>query len=194
MKLKGKANWDSTPIKFIAANAQESIVVHSWKWSDSRSSADGNLAFFQCPGCPHVEYSSCKAFQTHDLDKKQKCNACVARSGVNRWKCECNDYWHKCLTHRRTTCKINNPNMMRETNRQTLEKTSGDSKAKRTRTIGPLSYEQMLAEDVRAAKRSRNDDDDEWITEPTITLGVPKIKSIKVSSLGPILKKRFICG
>ena len=65
--------------------------------------------------------------------------------------------------------------------------------AKVARTEGPLSYTDMLAEDERNAKRIRKDDD-EWFTEPTICLGVPRIKTIKLSSLGPILKKRFVCA
>ena len=90
-------------------------------------------------------------------------------------------------------CQENNPTMKQETNRQTSKSASSHSKAKRTRIIGPASYEALLAEDVRNAKRMR-DEDDECSIEPTIILGVPKIKTIKVSSLGPILKRRFICG
>ena len=83
--------------------------------------------------------------------------------------------------------------MKRETNGQTSQ-TAGNNattKAKKTRTIGFTSYEDMLAEDVRSAKRAR-DEDVEWMSEPSIVLGTPMIKSIRVSSLGPILKKRFI--
>ena len=87
----------------------------------------------------------------------------------------------------------NNPNMKQETNRQASTTASSHNKAKRTRIIGPASYEALLAEDVRNAKRMR-DEDDECSIEPTIILGVPKIKTIKVSSLGPIVMKRFICG
>ena len=73
--------------------------------------------------------------------------------------------------------------MKRETNGQTFQK-AGNS-------LTTTSYEDMLAEDVRLAKRAR-DEDVEWMSEPSIVLGTPMIKSIRVSSLGPILKKRFI--
>ena len=77
--------------------------------------------------------------------------------------------------------------------RPNAEQTSQTKKAKVARTEGPPSYTDMLAEDERNAKRIRKDDD-EWFTEPTICLGVPRIKTIKLSSLGPILKKRFVCA
>ena len=147
--------------------------------------------FVQCPGCTHVESSSCKAFQTFDLDWKQKCNNCEVQSCVKLWKCDCGLFWHKCTIHRCTISTKNNPSMMRETNRQTSH-TASSSSAKQPRTIGPSSYEDLLAEDVRNEKRSR-DEEDECTFEPCITLGIPKIKSIKISSLGPILKRRFIC-
>ena len=68
---------------------------------------------------------------------------------------------------------------------------SDKHEAKRTRTIGPSSYDELLAEDLRRAKRKR-DEDDEWEHEPFFFLGKPRIISIKVSSLGPALKRRFI--
>ena len=83
--------------------------------------------------------------------------------------------------------------MQRETNRQNTDTPSKKLRATTTRTEGPKSYDEMLAEDDRKAKRVRNEDD-EWFEEPTICLGIPRIKSIKISSLGPILKKRFVCA
>jgi len=189
LKLKGKSNWDST----ITTNAEPSTGEAKWKKNDSRISADSNLAFFQCPRCPHVEYSSCKAFQIYDLDLKQKCNACEVQSVVKLWKCECGEFWHNCPQHRYRTCQKNNPIMQRETKRQISKTASSQTNAKKIRLIGPASYEALLAEDAVTAKRKR-DEDDECSIEPCIILGIPKIKSIKVSSLGPILKKRFICG
>ena len=90
------------------------------------------------------------------------------------------------------TCHKNNPNMMQVTSRQ-LSHTSSSRKAKQPRIIGPTTYDDLLDEDVRNAKRMR-DEGDECSIEPTIILGIPKIKSIKVSSLGPILKRMFISG
>ena len=52
-------------------------------------------------------------------------------------------------------------------------------------------YEQILEEDHSRAKRFRMDDD-EWIDEPAIVLGYPRMKYITVASLGPALKRRFV--
>ena len=164
----------------------------TWKKEDSRLCSDTNLTFLKCPGCNHVEHSSCKAFQTYDLDKKQKCNGCQISSSVKSWTCECGKFWHNCTIHRDMTCRKNNPSMMRETNRQNSQYATRP-RAKLPRTIGPHSYEALVAEDLRNAKR-RRDEDDESSHEPNIILGIPRIKTIKVSSLGPILKRRFICG
>ena len=79
--------------------------------------------------------------------------------------------------------------MKRKTNSQQISGAANQS-TKQARMLGPMPYEEMLAEDVRAAKRNR-DADIEWITEPTIDLGIPRIKRIKVASLGPHLHKRF---
>ena len=57
--------------------------------------------------------------------------------------------------------------------------------------IGTTSYEDLLEEDQRRGKRNR-DEEDEWEREPCIILNKARIKSIKVSSLGPVLKRRFI--
>ena len=54
-----------------------------------------------------------------------------------------------------------------------------------------MSYDIMLEEDLSRAKRAR-EEHDEWVADPTIILGNPTITSIKVSSLCPVLKKRFI--
>ena len=82
--------------------------------------------------------------------------------------------------------------MKQETNRQTSQ-TASSQRIKHPRILGPTPHEELLAEDVRNAKRMR-DEEDECSIEPNIILGIPRIKSIKVSSLGPILKRRFICG
>ena len=65
------------------------------------------------------------------------------------------------------------------------------TQAKRSRTYGPLSYDKLLEEDLSRAKRAR-EEHDEWMADPTIVLGKSRIKRIKVSSLCPVLKKRFI--
>jgi len=94
--------------------------------------------------------------------------------------------------------------MKRETNTQASETTSIGKHARITRIIGtkrkladvsfPNTYEEMLEQDVKTAKRTREYEEELLATnfEPNIDLGIPTIKSIRVSSLGPILKKRFI--
>ena len=59
--------------------------------------------------------------------------------------------------------------------------------------LGPIPFEELLAEDVRVAQHKR-DEDESWAAEPTIILGIPRIKTIKVATLGPVLHKRFKYG
>jgi hypothetical protein len=82
MKLKGKANWDSTMISFKSTSATVSTGIDTWTRNDSQPQADAIHSFFECPNCPHVEYSSCKAFQIFDIDIKQKCNVCTKSTSV----------------------------------------------------------------------------------------------------------------
>ena len=84
-------------------------------------------------------------------------------------------------------------NQSKNESKNDLQTAEEKEKAKQARMFGPIPHEDLLAEDVRVAKRNR-DEDDEWAAEPTINLGVPKIKSIKVRSLGPILNERFKYG
>ena len=86
LKLNGESSWDPTLIRFKSAAGvipEETI----WKREDSRLVTGMNLASCQCLGCTLVEYSSCKAFQTVDLDTKQKCNACEVQKCVKKWEC-----------------------------------------------------------------------------------------------------------
>ena len=54
-----------------------------------------------------------------------------------------------------------------------------------------MPIELMLEEETQAAKRKRQEEDD-WLLEPTFELGVPRIKSIRVASLGPNLRMKFV--
>ena len=54
-----------------------------------------------------------------------------------------------------------------------------------------MPLELMLAQETQRAKRTRQEEDD-WLREPTIDLGVPRIKSIRVASLGPNLRRKFV--
>ena len=143
--------------------------------------------------CPHVEHNSCKSLQTDDLDQKQKCNGCGNTTKVNLWKCKCNTHWHNCRIHRWESCKarIATAGMKANKMSQSSDKPDVRSKCKRPRANCNFDYEQLLEEDLQRAKRTRMDDD-EWAVEPAIILGYPRTKSIRVASLGPALKRRFI--
>ena len=68
---------------------------------------------------------------------------------------------------------------------------SSDNSAKKPRAYGTGIYERILAEDKGRAKR-KLDLTMDLDSEPSIILGTPKIKSIRVSSLCPPLKIRFL--
>ena len=54
-----------------------------------------------------------------------------------------------------------------------------------------IPIEQMLEQETRKAKRTRMEED-EWMNTPTFELGIPRIKSIRVASLIPNLRKKVI--
>ena len=68
---------------------------------------------------------------------------------------------------------------------------SSDTRTKRPRTYGDNVHENLLIEDQDRAKRKHYESMD-WESQPSIILGLPKIKRIRVASLCPPLKCRFI--
>ena len=62
--------------------------------------------------------------------------------------------------------------------------------AKALRLNYSMSHEQMLEQETKRDKRKRMEED-EWMNEPTIDLGTPRIKSIRIASLGPRLRRKF---
>ena len=54
-----------------------------------------------------------------------------------------------------------------------------------------MPIELMLAQETQRAKRKRQEED-EWLQEPNFELGLPRIKSIRVASLGPNLRMKFV--
>ena len=54
-----------------------------------------------------------------------------------------------------------------------------------------MDTEQMLEEETQREKRKRMEED-QWVNEPTIDLGIPRTKSIRIASLGPILRRKFV--
>ena len=49
----------------------------------------------------------------------------------------------------------------------------------------------MLEKETQGAKRKRQEEDD-WLQQPTFELGIPRIKSMRVASLGPNLRMKFV--
>ena len=63
--------------------------------------------------------------------------------------------------------------------------------AKALRLNYSMGHEQMLEHETKRDKRKRMEED-EWMNEPTIDLGTPRIKSIRIASLGPRLRRKFV--
>ena len=135
--------------------------------------------------------NSCDPFQHNDLDKQIKCNACQTKTKVASWRCGCDQFWHRCPRHRDSTSSRDSGCMKLKTRKQTPANASSNKMARTTRQVGPDSHEWLLAEDVAWDKRKRELVDN-WIDEPTITLGISKINRINPSFLGPSLKRRFL--
>ena len=68
---------------------------------------------------------------------------------------------------------------------------TSDTEAKKLRAYSECAYENLLVEDQGRAKR-KYDDSMEWPHEPTIILGTLRIRRIRVATLCPPLKRRFI--
>ena len=54
-----------------------------------------------------------------------------------------------------------------------------------------MSHELMLEQETMRGKRKRMEED-AWMNETTIDLGIPRIKTIRLASLGPRLRSRFV--
>ena len=74
---------------------------------------------------------------------------------------------------------------------QTSKHASNNTTNKRIRVLAPMSYEDMLAEDMVSAKRKREAHDAES-NESSTSIGYVKHRAINPNFLGPILKKRFL--
>ena len=191
LKLNGKAGWDKTLVerKCQQENLQD---ICTWKNRDLHL-CESTPSYFQCPKCEHVEHSTCKSFQTKDLDVKQKCNGCNNSTKVVEWKCTCGKPWHRCDVHRHSIPGRNQPSDMAKIKReQTPEANENNAAAaKALRLNYSMSHEQMLEHETKRDKRKRMEED-EWMNEPTIDLGIPRIKSIRIASLGPRLRRKFV--
>ena len=80
-------------------------------------------------------------------------------------------------------------NAKRESKPETTENHAESRKA--PRLDYSMSHEHMLEQETMRGKRKRMEED-EWMNEPTIDLGVPMIKTIRIASLGPCLRSRFV--
>jgi hypothetical protein len=186
LKLNGKANWDST----IPINAGGIQADLNWK-IDCPQNNIGNANFFRCPKCTHVESSWCKQFQYTDLDVNIKCNKCRNNSKVAVWKCKCELYWHRCLSHREAAVAPKFLSTKLKTRKQIALTADNQKKARLTTQVGPDSHEWLLMQDLAKEKRKR-DAVDEWDEQPMIILGCPTNKPLRPDLYGPSLKKRFL--
>ena len=191
LKLNGKATWDKT-LNQNKKQHDNSMDICTWKFGELQP-CENIQSYFQCPKCEHVEHSTCKNFQTNDLDNKQRCNGCSIMTKVVDWKCTCGTNWHRCNVHRHCgpVQKVTSgmSNAKRELKLETMANHVESSKA--PRLDYSMSHEQMLEQETMRSKRKRMEED-EWMNEPTIDLGVPRIKTIRIASLGPCLRSRFV--
>ena len=191
LKLNGKAKWDSTLDRTNEIQAQTQQGMRFWK-KENTHKAEKISDYFQCPKCEHVEHSSCPNFQSRNLDVKQKCNGCSITTRVAEWKCTCGKTWHRCDVHRHCNTANNTSSKSKQKRVHTSE---GKAHAivihKAPKLDHSMPIELMLEEETQAAKRKRQEED-EWLLELTFELGVPRIKSIRVASLGPNLRMKFV--
>jgi len=192
LKLNGKASWEATIDRLQRGIVEESPQNRTWDVTELPITGSDELSFYRCPTCPHVESSQCSSFQTSDLDRKQKCNACRKMSSVRLWKCDCKKHWHNCARHRAMHGASASQHELKSKPVCTtaVSRTEGHV-AKRSRTLALMTPDQILEEDMARAKRKR-DDSDELGMEPTFFLGKPRIRTIRVASLPPSLKRRFL--
>ena len=119
-------------------------------------------------------------------------SSCNISTKVAEWKCTCRKYWHNCDAHMHCT-PVRNASDQSKAKRERISEDKED--AARSKKVPKLDYsipiEQMLEQETRRAKRTRLEED-EWLNEPTIDLGILRIKSIRVASLGPNLRKKFV--
>ena len=192
LKLNGKATWEATLDKLQRGIVEETPKDRTWDITHMPHTGCDTVSFYKCPWCTHVESSQCSGFQASDLDKIQKCNACRKTSTVRRWKCDCNKHWHNCARHRAmhdaSACQHNPKSKPVCTT--TASKKEGHL-AKRSRTLAQMTPDQIFEEDMARAKRKRDESDDLGLV-PTIILGKPRVRTIKVASLPPSLKRRFL--
>ena len=123
---------------------------------------------------------------------KQKCNGCNLTTRVAEWKCTCGKTWHRCDAHRHCITENNTSNKSNHKRGHTSEDKANAVVIHKTPKLDySMPIEQMLEKETQGAKRKRQEEDD-WLQEPTFELGVPRIKSIRVASLGPNLRMKFV--
>jgi transcription elongation factor Elf1 len=190
LKLNGKASWDKM-LDAALDEQQNSQDICTWKKGDTHY-GESAPNYFQCPKCEHVEQSSCKNFQTKDLDTKQRCNGCNISTKVSEWKCTCRNHWHNCDVHRHCVPVMNAREMSITKRERNFEDTEDAARIKKAPKLDySIPIEQMLEQEIRQEKRKRMEED-EWLKSPTFELGFPRIKTIRVATLTPNLKRKFI--
>ena len=182
LKLNGKASWD---FHFCKGHIIDlGCCVRNWSTSGNPLKMLPLLS--SNARSVHVWSLIRVRLSLGNFDLKQKCNACKCSYKVSRWKCTCGSYWHRCHLHRH--CWSAN----KRAERPIRPRVSPSQLCSETFWVeGTQTYEVMLTEDSKRAKRKLQQID-EWDSEPTVVLGHPKIRSIKVASLCQPLKRRFI--
>ena len=192
LKLNGKASWETELHKIQQSIKEVSPHNRTWGACDIVPRDSDAPTYFRCPKCPHAECNTCSNFQRVDFDILQKCNLCQKATSVRLWKCSCNAYWHNCPTHR----AYHNNHAVKHKKKSIPEITdfntsSVSQQSKRGRMLASMTQEQLRQEDCTRAKRKR-EESDELGLQPTFVLGHARTKTIKIASLPPVLKKRFI--
>ena len=127
----------------------------------------------------------------NDLDVNIKCNKCLTNSKVAVWKCICERYWHRCLSHREAAVTPELLSTKLKTRKQIPQTADNRKKVRLTTQVGPDSHEWLLMQDLAKEKRKR-EAVDEWDEQPVIELGCPVNRPLRPALYGPLLKRRFL--
>ena len=106
------------------------------------------------------------------------------------WKCRCEQYWHRCLSHREAAVAPKFLSTKLKTRKQIPQTADNRKKVRLTTQVGPDSHEWLLMQDLAKEKRKR-EAVDEWDEQPIVTLGYSTNSKLNPAFLGPTLKRKF---
>ena len=153
------------PVNASAEGGEDNWKVHGFRWDPNNGPA-----FFKCPNCTHVESSLCRQLQHKDLNTKLQCNKCKSKNKVALWKCNCENFWHRCTLHRESV----EPQEVIATRLKTRKQNAveASSRKRANNRPGPDSHEWLHAEDMAREGRKRKFVDD-WDPTPLSHLVFP---------------------